>query len=253
MPFQTTIGRMTSVEFFAAMPPGLFSFLVFYACLASGLEGKSPPSIWGYLMVLSDALKQSPPMIFIVVFGAYLFGSIIRSMPVQWAESITSRGRSNFPYPSILCGMIDQIAAERRASGLHPEHLPNVGVLSTSTFNYWKDCVCIREPQAFVFYQSFEARSRFFAGMFWAGALGFAGSIYMAVRWHVQGGSYLPAIQLLVLSLSLILAFGLQLHRVREQEARVLLTLFVVVTQQSEFRSDLRARTTGDMGSGLVQ
>lgn len=236
MPYQTTIGRLTSVEFFAAMPAGLFVFLVSYVYLSNGAVMESSPSLWGSLLQLSDTLKTSPPMILFMFFGAYLFGSIIRSVPVHWAESITRVGRSRFPYADVLRARLEQIEQESGPTGLNLNRLVGNKDLSTAIFNYWKDFLCVRSSEAFAYYQTFEARSRFFTGMFWAGAVGVVGGGAMLSQSYLSGRSYILAAQLLVLSVSLIVAFGLQLRRVREQEAQVLLTLYVAVAHQREFQ-----------------
>jgi len=68
--------------------------------------------------------------------------------------------------------------------------------------------------------------------MFWAGVSGLVGGLGIAVQSLGRSWPLAPSIQLLVLSAILVVAFGLQLRRVREQEARVLLTLFSVLMQQ---------------------
>ncbi|HSB68251.1 MAG TPA: hypothetical protein VLT62_02805 [Candidatus Methylomirabilis sp.] len=235
MPYQATVGRMTSVEFFASIPPGLFVFLVSYTCLVSASGKEPPPSLWGHLMALSNALKESPPLILFVIFGAYLIGSVIRSMPVQWAESVTAFGRkhSRFPYSLELVDLLQRLDAQSGATDLEAKGLPKFTELTAGVFNYWKDFLCIKAPEGFVYYQTFEARSRFYTGMFWAGVAGVAGFIVMLGLWGKGGISLVPATQLLVLSVILVVAFGLQLWRVREQEARVLLMLFVVARKES--------------------
>jgi hypothetical protein len=91
--------------------------------------------------------------------------------------------------------------------------------------------LCLRAPTGFTFYQSFEARSRFFAGMFWAGMAGIGGGLYLVGTVPRAPLSYAPALQMIVVSVTLVLAFGFQLRRVREQEARVLVTLFAALLQ----------------------
>jgi hypothetical protein len=230
--YQNTVGRLTSVEFFAAIPPGLFVFLISHAWFSGGPSAEPPRSLWDYLLSLSTVLQENPAAILFALFGAYLFGSIIRSMPVRWAEKVATFGRSEFPYPTVLRSMLRQMSEEAAASDLEPKRLPKLESISSNTFNYWKDVLCIQAPGAFAFYQTFEARSRFFTSMFWAGVSGLVGGLGIAVQSLGRSWPLAPSIQLLVLSAILVVAFGLQLRRVREQEARVLLTLFSVLMQQ---------------------
>jgi len=126
---------------------------------------------------------------------------------------------------------VEVLEREAAACDIQPHKLPRWDRLSADTFNYWKDVLSFRAPEAFAFYQTFEMRSRFFAGMFWAGALGVLGAIYAVIEY--RGGAMLWIGQLLALSAAMVVAFGLQLRRVRQQEARVLLTLFVAFTQSA--------------------
>lgn len=213
------------------MPPGVFVFLVAYVCLSPSLSADGPTSLWERLLPLSRTLQENPPMIVGAVFGSYLFGSIIRSLPVRWADSVASFRRDEFPYPEMLARAVSIMQAECAACGIDPRLLPKWTQLSAGTFNYWKDVLCLRAPTAFSFYQSYEARSRFFAGMFWAGMAGVVGGLCLVVSARFGQTSYTPAFQLVVASLVLVVAFGFQLRRVREQEARVLVTLFAALLQ----------------------
>ena len=80
----------------------------------------------------------------------------------------------------------------------------------------------MNSPEGFRLYQSFEARSRFFAGMFWAGLFGIAGWVWLVIysemardRWH-----------LLIPSVILVIVFGSQFRRVRAQESLVLFSVY---------------------------
>jgi hypothetical protein len=232
-----SVGRMSSVEFFAAIPPGLYVFLVSYLCFTKE-EPIGWPSLWSALLPLSQALQADPPMIILALFGSYLFGSIIRSLPVDKADSSRVwRKPGEFPYPDVLDGTIQQMAKESAACGIDALRLPRwkgSKGLSKATFNYWKDVLCLRAPGAFAFYETFESRSRFFTGMFWAGCSGVLGAVSVLIRASNNGIWLLPALQLLLISTVLIFAFGYQLRRVREQEAKVLLSLFTALSQRQQ-------------------
>ena len=84
-------------------------------------------------------------------------------------------------------------------------------------------------PQAYAVCQTFEARSRFFAGMFWAGLVGaIAGTVLSGI--HLAGSDlwvHKPALQLIIISALMMLLFGRQLAGVRKQEASVVLFLYI--------------------------
>lgn len=227
---QHTIGRLNSLEFFATIPPGLFILLVCHAVLSAG--GQHADSLWDYLVSLSDTLQQTPAAIVFLLFGAYLFGSIIRSLPVRWAEMVITRRLSKFPYLELLERAVIRMKSEAGATNVKPERLPVLDGFSSEGFNYWKDAICIHAPGAFAYYQTFEARTRFFTGMFWAGAVGVIGSIAMFAQTWRSDGYLAPSIELAVISIALVAAFGFQLRHVREEEARVLMTLYAVLAQQ---------------------
>lgn len=240
--YKNSIGRITSVEFFAAMPPGLFIFIVAFIAFSDDLPLENRRSLLDYFLSLSKILHQYPAAILFMLFAAYIFGSIIRSMPVHWAEIVATFRGSEFPYPDVLKKMLDQMKNEATASHLNPDLLPTLQGVSSHTFNYWKDMLCIRAPEAFSFYQTFEARSRFFTGMFWAGLVGLVSSLIMSIKIITQQYPITPAIHLLFLSVPLIIAFGWQIRRVREQEARLLLALFVAFIQQEAIRNGLEKK-----------
>jgi hypothetical protein len=230
--YSSTIARLTSVEFFAAMPPGLFVCMVAFTSFSVEKSLSSCDSLWKLLLALAVTLRENPIIILFALFAAFICGSIIRSIPARWAEYVISFGRSPFPYHSLLKDMLDQMEKEADASYLDKTQLPNLNKMSSITFNYWKDVLCVQSPEAFSFYQTYEARSRFFTGMFWAGAAGFLGSMFMAYNAYLNRCAIVPSLQLFSLSAALILTFGLQIRHVREQEVQVLLTLFIAVMQQ---------------------
>ncbi len=238
MPYQTTIGRITTVEFLAAFPPGFFLFVALYVCMTSGSPGAASSDLWTHLNSLSADITKSPPLFLFVTFAAYLLGSITRSMPVQWAERLVSLGRSGFPFENKLRMMLDDIKRECKIGNFDPQHAPLVDErISPSTFNYWKDFLCARAPESFSYYQSFEARSRFYTGMFWAGAVGVLCALCAILPAHFRDDPSNSGLGLGAVSLLLCLAFGTQLRRVREQEARVLLTLYIIVATSDTPRS----------------
>jgi hypothetical protein len=234
---QNPIARLTTVDFFAAIPSGMYVFLVAHATYSA-----TTTSLWQYLVEFAGVVQETPALAVLVLFGAFLFGSIIRSIPVDWADACTTLGRGkSFPYVQRLRHMRDRLIVERGVSNISEERLPDPAGVSRITFNYWKDFLCIEAPAAFSFYETFEARSRFFAGMFWAGVAGLGGAVIAKIS-SISS----PSSQIAVLSLTLVAAFGLQLRRVRAQEASVLFTLIAVLRQKLAASESSTAPTAGN-------
>ena len=172
-------------------------------------------------------MQTQPVALVFVLFGSYLCGSILRVLPVRWAEKATPPFKSEFPYPEAMRDFLTNLTERSTPTELALKKLPDLSqVGSQRQFNHWKNVLCMHSPDAFNHYQTFEARTRFFAGMLWAGFVGLLGGSTLAV----QGG--LPAgFQLALLSLLLIGAYGIQFRRVRIQEVVVLFSLYVSYLQ----------------------
>ena len=94
-------------------------------------------------------------------------------------------------------------------------------VIPKATINSWKNALYHRSPEAYAYFQTVEARSRFTAAMLWAGVVGVAGSVvYIAVI-----GSSAAVSQLALISILLTVVFGSLLPKVCRQEVSALLTL----------------------------
>jgi hypothetical protein len=94
-------------------------------------------------------------------------------------------------------------------------------VIPRAIFNRWKNALYHRSPEAYAYFQTVEARSRFAAAMLWAGVFGVTGClVYIAVV-----GSSVAVSQLALISITLTVIFGSLLPRTCRQEVLELLTL----------------------------
>jgi len=224
--------RIEKIDFFAVLPAGFYVFVVLFIDYHAYLAPKafSGGTIWNPILSLAENAGNKPVILALVLFVCYLLGSSLRALPVKWVEQVTPPFRVEFPYPTKLKKALAELKADEKALCFNSEKPPCIGdAVEMSVFNYWKDTLCIEAHQAFAYYQTFEARTRFFAGMFWSGCIGVVGGI--AVLRHTAANSLPDKSILLVLSLLIVAIFGSQFRRVREQEARVLLTLFAVHMQ----------------------
>jgi hypothetical protein len=194
---------------------------------------------------LAQAVKDNPFHVVSVFFAAYVLGSIIRCMKVTLAERVSPPFTSSFPYSEdlerVLQGLHDNPAADvdkcfvrRLKAGIECSSLPcskaaprafvldqMEAIRTEDLFNYWKDTLCIGSERGYEYYESYEARTRFSAGMVLAAAFSALCALYAAQR------SGAAACQMAVFSLITYLVFGFHLRRVRRQEARVLLFMYV--------------------------
>jgi hypothetical protein len=126
---------------------------------------------------------------------------------IKWVERLTLPFRIEFPYSESLKKVLEDLAAARSASGFDPGKPPVIaGKVEMSVFNYWQDTLCIGTRDAFTGYQTLEARTRFFAGMFWTGCIGIVGGVVVLFHKFASGlpDRYIP----LVLSIILVAVFG---------------------------------------------
>ncbi|MCH9694854.1 MAG: hypothetical protein K0U72_10125 [Gammaproteobacteria bacterium] len=225
MPLKDSLARIPTVDFFAVLPPGAYLLTAAAAAFGEGLSGA--PSIWSHLLPFFMAIAEYPILAIPAVVAAFMFGSIVRALKVGWAQPF-SKGTSAFPYLESLDQFLGALESTESAAQLrrdlrestHPQLL----------FNYWKDRLCLEAPGGFAQYVHFEARSRFFAGMFWAGLLGVIASVVMAAR---AGSLTAPAVwQAFLISVVIVLIFAVQLRTVREAEAKVCVALYVALHER---------------------
>lgn len=230
MTVETGLKRVSSVDFFASLPAGFYTFLVLFTVLGASAEA-TQGSLWNRMEPLLGEVERHPALGILILFASYLLGSILRTPPVGTAERLVAWRRERFPYATSLLGDISILREEAAAAGIDPTRLVTLqGGLSRVVFNYWKDVLAVRAPGALQYYEGFEARSRFFAGMFWAGVGGLVVSFWMLMP--MTSFPFLSAIQLLVASAALAGTFGAGLRRVRRQEAGVLLALYCALRQE---------------------
>lgn len=225
--------RIEKIDFFAVLPAGFFVFVVLFIDYQAFLSPDAflGKSIWNPVLNLAEAVGSKPVTLALILFVCYLLGSSLRAFPVKWVERITPPFRIEFPYPEKLNNVIKELASNCKACDFELERSPIINNnVEMTVFNYWKDTLCIGAHDAFAYYQTFEARTRFFAGMFWSGCIGIVGGTAVL---FFRGVSELPDKYIpFVLSVILVAIFGGQFRRVRVQEARVLITLFAVHMQK---------------------
>ena len=232
MPARTIVVQFSKSEFFSVLPPGFYTFMVVYSCYAVSVpQNVRPSTLWMILHTLSTEIHGNPVLLIFVLFACYLFGSILRTLPVSWAEMTVRPRNPRFPYPDVLSGVLSELARHGAATRHDPAKLPDLADgVPMNLFNYWKDLLCLQSAEGFEYYQTFETRVRFFGGLIWSAWLGILGTIYIfSVAWTT---SWLIGLTILVISLVVLATFGLNFRRVRRQEAKALLLIFTAHLQK---------------------
>lgn len=223
----------------AVFAPGFYiffnAFIIYsasYVPYSLNIGNQVPPSFWDILATFSKDVYTKPSSLFFIIFASYLFGIILRAIPVRWTEKIIPPFHSKFPYPDILNKLLETLKESKKSTKHDNNLLPSLSKeLPMHVFNYWKYVLCMRAPDVFQFYQSFENRSRFFAGMILASLFGTASGIVMFFVSSMTPRIYMPFI---VLSASILFIFGINFRRIRRQEARALFIMFIAFLQEGD-------------------
>jgi hypothetical protein len=230
MAAQASLAKISKIEFFACLPSGTYFFICLYLFFNIDTDKNgSSQALWSLVLELVASTSRNPTSVLGILFTAYLLGSILRAIPVSYAERMMQWKKSEFPYKENISALIDNATKYCEASGIKKDDLPLHDRDTTAIiFNYWKDVLCVNSPNAFDNYREFEARTRFFAGMFLSG---FAG-IITSVAAFVKYGLHSPAVlYLFITSLIIAIVFGKGIKTVRKQEVSTLVGLYIAYIQ----------------------
>lgn len=181
MPAKTALSRVTSLDFFGVVIPGLY-----LTCIIS---------LFGFLFLDDVTPEKSPWKVIndsvasvtvaggmLMLFVSYLLGSISRAFPVKWPDALCGfirrdrqwpwpfRSRpeiynAEYPYPKSLERQFVALGEHNRFDvRCDPTDEPDSHV----SINFWKVEVCEESAPLFLEVSRAEARTRMFAGMFWA-------------------------------------------------------------------------------------
>jgi hypothetical protein len=241
--------RVGRLEFFAALLPGFFLVCAITIAFAP-VQMVPTTTLWTRLEGAATHIGGAPPLVVLLAFGAYLIGSLVRIVPLKAVERVIPPGKVLFPHVVEVRRFINTLKEEATAACHEVSLGPTIGnSLSQHVFNHWKNAVCLRSADGFRYYQSFESRSRMFAGMFWAGLVGILCAIITICR-TVPNVSR-AGVELMVLSLAIVVCFGSQFRRVRVQEAVVLASLFTwLVTNERKLANNALHLPVADAPAG---
>ena len=222
VPVPSAISKIGAIDFVAVLPSGVFTFLATYMVLSDGALHGSQFTLWHRVQQMLGDTLGNPLIVLSVLFVSYFFGIILRAFPVEWIVTNLYLGRRSCPRRRAtdrghgpgrrLTFMVRQGLAIRPR---RPDLIPKALV------NKWKIALYHRSPEAYAYFRTVEARSRFAAAMLWAGILGLTGSVaYIAIN-----GTSVAVSQLALVSILLTVAFGGMLPTVCRQEVSALLSL----------------------------
>ena len=218
--FAKRLGRR---DLLAAMPSGLYVFLCLYAVSQGAPSSAEFSVLWHTFRPGIKEASGQPILLGLALFGAYLFGTALRSVRVSWVEWPFPFDSERFPYPRRLKNMNNVLAKEKLLPRQDFEWAKDQ-VRATTIFNHWKDRLRIDAPHIFEYYVEFELRSRFAAAMVLATLIGVTIAAILFVS-ATQPNDILLALELGILSAVLVVVFWTQLRRVRRQEVYRLYSL----------------------------
>jgi len=139
--------------------------------------------LWNAINQLIKKTSKEPTSLLLIIFSAYLLGSIFRAIPVKYTDFLFNFKDFEFPSKEVIKAQIQDVGGHYGISQVNAERLPSTDKLAEQTssekkvplltiYNYWKDELCINSPEGFAYYQEFEARTRFFSGMLCSGLFG---------------------------------------------------------------------------------
>jgi len=209
-------------------------------------ETKKNYGLWNAINQLIKKTSSEPTSLLLIIFSAYLLGSIFRVFPVSWSEYHFLLGIHKFPYRDKIKELIEEAWKNDKVFQVKKELLPlneleklipsgESSDTLLSVYNYWKDVVCINSPEGFAYYQEFEARTRFFSGMFFAGIFGILIAIVAFLEVTYQNkwdGELVNLFYLFCTSFVISIIFALNINNVRTQEARTLTGLYLAQRQR---------------------
>ena len=242
------IQRLGNVNFFAALPSGFYTILVLSIMVAALCPEAefAGDSIWHPIEVAFNGEANSAMVIAVVLLSSYMAGASLRALPVTYASRIVPRSSSR-PFPGLgeLLRAFEELNAWKGIRRLLPVD-PTGPLLYLRSFekeadksgrrkdaesalciafNLCKDWLCVHHQSAFSYYESFEARTRFFSGMLLASCVGFVCGVVSGIA--TTGASWPDRWGVAFVSFAIWGLCASAFNRARAEEARVLAFLYL--------------------------
>lgn len=236
-------------EILAILIPGTFVTGVILSDVLTYTQDTSTNCVLERFSPFFEVLRSNWILIFLVFVFIFLIGNLIRTIRVNrvdkmgdilfkrfikdsWTKDLY---HESFPYPKMLEKIKEELVQARLVEDFP---LPKDKRGLHDLYNYWKTMICIDAPASFAFTQDLESRVRMFAGMFWAGVAGIVGSFLAIISFSFNQAAYtvwgVYILVMLGLSVTLMLAFGLNLKRVRGQEVSSVFLAFLYIQKKNK-------------------
>jgi hypothetical protein len=137
--------------------------------------------------------------------------------PLVKAEKSSPPFNAQFPFEKQLASINTEFNKFPKVGNFDINNLPELNGYNEHFYNYWKNTLCIVEPVGFHYYESYEIRSRFAAGMVWSGICGLVVCILSRLLYCASFEPYI-----FISSLIIYISFAVLLKRACEQEVKVL-------------------------------
>ncbi len=201
--------------------------------------------IWGAINQLIKKTSSEPTSLLLIIFSAFLLGSVFRALPVEAAEHFweyihkmfkpESKFKQKFPYPEEINVQTDIIKKYLYYEKKFSLFSPLIHPVNIKVFNYWKEVLCIHSPEGFEYYQEYEIRTRFFSSIIFSAFAGVIISVVIApivIYWkNLDWEIFIPLLYIFTLSIFILIFFGMNMRRVRILEQQTLTGLYVAYIQ----------------------
>ena len=247
MPTTTVLSRVKN-DSVAILVPGSFVLLIIISVYLALTHKDQSSGIIKRIAPFFKVFTDYWPLFLVLFIIAYLVGILIRAIRVNLADMLSKKifekfnrskwirlgYESEFPYPVILEDVKKELLESNMISSYS---LPNEKNLH-NVYNFWKMIICLESQDVFSHIQNLESIVRLFVGMFWSGFIGVIGYLI------TLGGCLLNKIirdvwldftlVMLVVSVIILIMFGMNIRRVRVQEVVVLFMAYLVIHQKKE-------------------
>ena len=222
LPAASTLSKIGTLDFLAVLPSGVFIFIVTYMVLSGTALSENATSLWRWLNQIVVDTMENPLILLCVLFVSYFFGIVLRAFPVEWLVATLHVGRRRYPRrraTDVRNGGARKLNFRVRRGPIIARRKPDV--IPRSIILGWKHALSHRSPEAYAYFRTVEAKSRFAAAMVWAGVVG----VLCSFAYTAVAGTSTAVSQLAIVSILLTVVFGSQLPKVCRQEVSALLTL----------------------------
>lgn len=251
MPVPAMINRIRG-DFVSTMVPGFFIMSLIIITFTLSLESAPVESRKDVILAPAGILEESWVVFLSFLFSCYIIGVIVKSIPVDWGfpkiPILNKYKGSKFPHKRLYYKyynyyMKGDFIYKLSEYCKNSEKIKVIGSNNVATnsdpmfdsngFNFIKMFICASSPGNYSILQELESRSRLYGAMRLTGLIGVLISFFLYFMLSNNGTLetwFSVNFTMFTLSLIILVIFGLQIRRIRRDEARhVYLSLFAII------------------------